>query len=292
MRELSAQRVPFVHAVVVRAQAPTSVRPGDDAIVLPDGAMEGFVGGQCTENSVRTAALGALHDQQSVLLRVLPEGETAFPDAPGARVVINPCLSGGAMEVFLEPRLPSPVVWIVGQSPIADAVANTAELLGYAAQRGADPTGATAVVIASHGHDEIESIRAGLEAGIGYIGLVASKRRADAVFADMELTENERARLRAPVGLDIGARTAPEIAVSIMAEVIAAIRLQHLGAAGGEVSGTDADPVIVEDPVCGMAVTVGPDAPHAIVDGVDVWFCGDACRARYLAGSEAVTSCS
>ncbi|WP_086010851.1 XdhC family protein [Sciscionella marina] len=288
MRELSTRRVPFVHAVVVRAQVPTSVRPGDDAIVLPDGVIEGFVGGQCAENSVRTAALGALHDRQSVLLRVLPEGETAFPDTPGARVVVNPCLSGGALEIFLEPLLPSPVLWIAGQSPIADAVTNMAELLEFAPRRTGEPTGATAVVIASHGHDETDSIRAGLEAGIGYIGLVASKRRAEALFAEMELTENERARIHAPVGLDIGARTAPEIAVSIMAEIIAAIRLEHLGVPGV----APAEPGIAEDPVCGMTVTVGPDTPHAVVDGADVWFCADTCRTRYLTGNRAVTPCS
>ena len=84
MAELSEQRVPFVHATVVRAEQPTSARPGDDAIILADGTMEGFVGGQCAEESVRAAALGALERGESLLLRVLPGGEGSFPDAPGA----------------------------------------------------------------------------------------------------------------------------------------------------------------------------------------------------------------
>lgn len=282
IRELTEHRVPFVHAVVVRAQVPTSVHAGDDAIVLSDGSIEGFVGGQCAENSVRTAALRALRDGQSVLLRVLPEGETAFPDAPGAEVVVNPCLSGGAMEIFIEPLLPPPVVWIVGDSPIAGAVERIAEVLDFVPTRTTDPAGVTALVIASHGHDETDSIRAALDAGVGYIGLVASKRRAATVLADMALTEHERSRIHSPAGADIGARTAPEIAVSILAEIIAAIRVQHVGVAENPAPDAPAEPRVVTDPVCGMTVTVGPDTPHAVVDGADVWFCADGCRRSHL----------
>ncbi|MGJ6967282.1 XdhC family protein [Streptosporangium sp. G11] len=231
MRELVADRVPFVHAIVVRAHFPTAVSAGDDAIVLPDGSIEGFVGGQCAESSVRTAALGALQDGRSVLLRVLPEGELDFPESPGARVVVNPCLSGGALEIFLRPLLPSPVLWIVGRSPIAEALAELAAPLDLTVRRAADgqgPAGATAVVVSSHGRDETTAIRAALDAGVGYVGLVASHRRGTAVLAEMDLTEAERRRIRSPVGLRIGARTAHEIALSILAEIIAAIRTQGL----------------------------------------------------------------
>ncbi|MFF3442612.1 XdhC family protein [Streptosporangium sp. NPDC002721] len=245
MRELVADRVPFVHAVVVRAHFPTAVNAGDDAIVLPDGSIEGFVGGRCAESSVRTAALGALQDGRSVLLRVLPEGELDFPESPGAQVVVNPCLSGGALEIFLRPLLPPPVLWIAGRSPIAEALAELAAPLDLAVRRASDgqgsrsdqgpvggqgpvddqgPVGATAVVVCGHGRDEIPAIRAALDAGVGYVGLVASHRRGTAVLAEMDLTEAERGRIRSPAGLPIGARTAHEIALSILAEIIAAIR--------------------------------------------------------------------
>ena len=102
-RELTGQRRPFVHATVVRAQAPTSARPGDDAVILDDGSIEGFVGGVCAESSVRAAALDTLRDGSTLLLRVLPDGSAEFPEAPGALVVVNPCLSGGAVEIFLRP---------------------------------------------------------------------------------------------------------------------------------------------------------------------------------------------
>ncbi len=119
MSELVAGGVPFAQATVVRVQSPTSVHAGDAAVILPDGSIEGFVGGHCTENSVRMAALDALDSGKSVLLRVLPEGEVAFPESEGARVVVNPCLSGGALEIFIQPQLPAPVIWVRGHSPIA-----------------------------------------------------------------------------------------------------------------------------------------------------------------------------
>jgi xanthine dehydrogenase accessory factor len=298
IQELAAGQVPFVHAVVVRAQIPTSVRAGDDAIVLSDGSIEGFVGGQCAESSVRTAALGALRDRQSVLLRVLPEGGEPFPDSPGARVVVNPCLSGGALEIFLEPLLPPPAVWLVGDSPIAESLAGFAGALDFTVRRGEDPDGprgATAVVIASHGRDETGSIRAALDNGVGYVAVVASRRRAAAILADMGLGAAERERVHAPAGLDIGARTAPEIAVSILAEIIAEIRDHGLrpaepGGAAGRGSPAEPEAVQATDPVCGMTVIVTAATPHAVVDGADVWFCGSGCREHYLQGGQGGTA--
>src|ERR1700729_1768157 len=123
-QQLLAARTPFVHATVVRAQPPTSAYPGDEAILLADGTIEGFVGGQCAQNSVRKAALGVLQAGESVLLRVLPDGDVHFPEAPGACVVVNPCLSGGALEIFLVPQVPPPLVRINGATPIADALAD------------------------------------------------------------------------------------------------------------------------------------------------------------------------
>src|SRR5919112_6509651 len=120
---LTRQRRPFVHATVVRAQEPTSARPGDAAVIIDDGTIEGFVGGLCAEGSVRAAALETLRDGRTLLLRVLPDGSAGFPETPGAQVVVNPCLSGGAIEIFLRPVLPAPVVRVVGGTPIADAVA-------------------------------------------------------------------------------------------------------------------------------------------------------------------------
>ena len=280
--ELTRTGVPFVQATVVRAQEPTSAHPGDRAIILADGTMEGFVGGQCAAGSVRTAALGVLDTGRSVLLRVLPDGTDSFPESPGATVVVNPCLSGGALEIYLEPLLPAPVVHVLGASPTADAVADLAPGLGFVVARGEDqaaPTGATAVVIATHG-DEAGPVRAALEAGVGFVGVVCSRTRGDALLAELDLTKADAARVHMHVGIDIGARTAPEVALSIMAAVVRGIRCEGLTPRLRPVTPSVARAV---DPVCGMTVTIAPDSPHATVDGVEHWFCGTGCRDRFLA---------
>jgi xanthine dehydrogenase accessory factor len=281
MAELSELRVPFVHATVVRAEQPTSARPGDDAIILADGTMEGFVGGQCAEESVRAAALGALERGESLLLRVLPGGEGTFPDTPGAFVTVNPCLSGGALEIFLEPQVPAAVLSIVGTSPIANAVADLAEPLGFAVVRAAPDAsqrGAVATIICSLGHDEELAIRGALDAQVGLIAVVASHRRGSALLDAMGLTDAERARIRTPAGIEIGAHTPAEIALSILAQVVQAIRVDGLKA---QSEGLPTPPQQVIDPVCGMTVIVRSDTPHLVVDDVDHWFCNPGCRTRF-----------
>ena len=281
--ELTSARVPFVHATVVRSQEPSSARPGDDAVILGDGRIEGFVGGQCAEESVRAAALDSLASGESLLLRVLPDGGEHFPESPSARVVVNPCLSGGALEIFLEPTLPAPLLAVVGSTPITDALVMMAGPLGFVGRQhepGQLPPGATAVVVGTHGHGEAETIRAALDAGVGFVGLVASPKRGREVLASIELTDDERARVRTPVGLDIGARTPEEIALSILAELVQAVRREGLRAAAGEP--TDV-PQQVIDPVCGMTVVVGPDTPHYRDAEGDHWFCATGCRDTYLA---------
>ena len=279
-RELTVSRKPFVHATVVRAQEPTSARAGDDAVILSDGSIEGFVGGQCAESSVRAAALDTLRDGRTMLLRVLPDSAAGFPETPGALVVVNPCHSGGAIEIFLQPVLPAPVLRLVGSTPISAAVATLGAFLDFEVFSSGGFDGATAVVVAGLGKDEEPAIRAALDQGVGFIALVASRKRGAAVLAGMGLTEQERARIHTPAGVDIGARTPQEIALSIMSEVVRAIRVDGLAPAVGV---SLARPQQAIDPVCGMTVLVGPETPHARVDGLDYWFCGPGCLAGFTA---------
>jgi xanthine dehydrogenase accessory factor len=277
--QLMAVRTPFVHATVVRAEQPTSAHAGDEAIVLADGTIEGFVGGQCAQNSVRQASRCVLQTGESVLLRVLPDTEEQFPETPGATVVVNPCLSGGALEIFLAPWLPPPVVGIAGGTPIADKLAEVCALVGFDVRRDLreDCAGLTAVVIASHGGPEADTIRSALDAGVGYVGLVASRIRGAAVLSELKLTDAERTRVHTPAGLDIGAKTAAEIAVSIVADLICGVRIGGLRA----VAVAPAPPATAVDPVCGMTVTIGPDTECMRLDGVDYWFCSRACHASF-----------
>lgn len=282
LAELNSQGTPFVQATVVRAQCPTSARPGDAAIVLADGSIEGFIGGQCAEGSVRAAAVPLLETNQTLLLRILPEGGTEYPDGEGAVTVVNECLSGGAIEIFLEPKLPAPRLAIVGNTPIADALNLFGGHLGFRADPAGpelpDMRGALAVLISSHGRNEPEAIRAALDADVGFIGLVASPKRGSAVLAELTLTPEERARVHSPVGFDIGAKTAEEISLSILASVVQAVRQGGL-----KPPATDSPPLPQSaiDPICGMTVRVAPDTAHLELDGVDHWFCNPGCRTRF-----------
>jgi xanthine dehydrogenase accessory factor len=287
---LAAERIPFVAATVVRAQHPTSVRAGDSAIVLGDGTIEGFVGGACAESSVRLQALRVLETGEPLLLRIVPEGADEGAAAEGAIVVRNDCLSGGALEIFLEPRLPAPRITVVGETPIAFALASIGERLGYDVVVSAgspELSDDAALVVASHGRDEEGALAAALEAGVPYVGLVASRTRGAAVRDGLSAAgvPEERVRmLRTPAGLPIGAVTPEEIAVSILAEIVAARHEQpHVAAA----------PAAAVDPVCGMSVVVAPATPHLDHNGLTFYFCGEGCLhafeadpARHLAHSQ------
>ncbi|GAB3932970.1 XdhC family protein [Micromonospora vulcania] len=279
-RELTVSREPFVHATVVRAQGPTSARPGDAAVIRADGSIEGFVGGVCAESSVRAAALDALRDGDALLLRVLPDGAAPFPEGPGARVVVNPCHSGGAIEVFLRPMLPAPALRVVGDTPIGTAVTTLAAFLDFDVATSDDYAGCTAVVVAGLGRGEQDAIRSALDAGVRFVALVASRQRGAVVLDELGLTDAERARVHTPAGLAIGARTPQEVALSIMSEVVRAIQVDGLAPASGAPA---VRPQQAVDPVCGMTVLVGPETPHARVDGQDFWFCCAGCLASYTA---------
>ncbi|MGY1603894.1 XdhC family protein [Geodermatophilus sp. SYSU D00815] len=276
---LARARVPFVQATVVRASRPTSAHAGDTALVRADGVIDGFVGGQCAEASVREYGLKVLSGGEPLLLRIVPDGVGTAPDEEGAVTVANPCLSGGSVEIFLEPRVPAPRVVVVGGSPIADALAELGRPLGLAVERGDDvtPEDAEAVVVASHGTGEEPALAAALRAGVPYVGLVASRRRGAAVLASLDVPDELRQRVRTPAGLDIGARTAAEIALSVLAEIVATRRSRP---ASPE---PVAAPASAVDPVCGMTVAAVGSSLHADVDGVRTWFCGEGCRRAFLA---------
>jgi xanthine dehydrogenase accessory factor len=262
---------PYVEAVVVRASRPTAARPGDRAIIRPDGTIEGFVGGSCADETVRLHALRALETGEPILVRIVPAHAQERGRTPslqdGAVVVANPCLSGGALEVFLEPHLPAPRVAVVGDSPVARALRDLLPSAGFALGD-EEPFG---VVVASLGHEDEDAVAAALAAGADYVGLVASRRRGAAVLEALDI---EPRRVSTPAGLDIGARTPAEIAVSIIAELISARRARLVAPA--PVTAT------AVDPVCGMTIVLGADTPTAEHAGETVAFCGEGCRSAFL----------
>lgn len=285
---LRAERVPFVHATVVLAERPTSAKPGDSAVVFADGTIEGFVGGTCAESTVRAQSLALLDSGDPLLLRITPSPEEETEPRPDRLTVHNPCLSGGTLEIFLEPVVPAPLLLVHGDSPTATALAGLGQRLGYQVHPGvgADLTSAAAVVCASHGRDEEEVLTAALTAGVPYVALVASPKRGESVVASLAVDEAARARVHTPAGLDIGARTPEEIALSILAEMVA----ERRRASGRPVEehrheehGAAAPPGTAVDPVCGMTVATVETSLHLDHEGVRYWFCGSGCLRAFAA---------
>ena len=245
-QELAEAGEPHARATVVRAQRPTSAEAGDTALVLADGTIEGFVGGDCAEHSVRVYGVKAIETGEPILLRILPFTDGTHEEVTsesGSVTVQNPCMSGGAIEVFLEPVLRSPRLHVEGDTPIARAL------------RG------------------LGALRRGLEAGVPYVALVASRRRGAGVIAELRgdgVADELLERIDTPAGLDLGARTPAEIAVSILARIVEVRRRETRVAAAVAVTAVD--------PICGMTVTVGAATPSLVHDGQTVHFCGEGCR--------------
>jgi len=265
--ELAEQRVPFATATVVRVERPTSAKPGNTALVLQDGTIEGFVGGDCAEQSVRDYALRAIESGESLLLRVVPFGGE---EERGVVTVQNPCLSGGMIEVFVEPVVPAPRVLVEGDMPISHA------LVRLGAELGLDMVGGDfdvrpddlALIAAGHGREELPALKAALDAELPYVGLVASRRRGQGVLGELRsdgVPQERLDRIDTPAGLDIGARTPEEIALSILARIV-------------EVRRRPSETITAIDPVCGMTVTVVPGTPSLEHDGEIVYFCREGCK--------------
>jgi xanthine dehydrogenase accessory factor len=234
-------------ATVVAVRRPTSARPGARGLIHPDGSIEGFVGGSCARPLVIREGLRAMADGQPRLLRISKELPSDSRRGDGVVDEIMTCHSGGTLEIYVEPHLPAPALWIAGTSPIAGALAELGLGMGFdvtvvdpVAEGGhlpdairviagddfavlPTPTVGPYVVVASQGTWDEEAVLSALRLEPAYVGLVASPTRAETVRAWLlgEGVEPERvAALRAPAGLDLGAEGAAEVAVSILAELV------------------------------------------------------------------------
>lgn len=278
MELLLAERAPFVTATVVRAMSPTSVHPGDSALVLADGTIEGFVGGVCAQASVRLHAARVLETGEPIILRLEPGAGEESPE-DGIVVDRNPCLSGGTMEIFLEPQVPALRMLVAGETPIARALAKVASAAGYdvacADPEALEPSESdSAVIVASHGESEEALLARALEAGVGYVALVASDTRGAAVRESLDLPDALREQLHTPAGLAIGALTPEEIAISILAEFVS----KHIAGPPASV-----EPVVTAtDPICGMTVAASDSTLHADIGGERFYFCSEGCRTAWV----------
>ena len=259
---LAAQGEPFALATVVNVERPASARRGDHAIVTPDGALVGGVGGACTEPTVVREGLAALANGEARLVRV--EGG---------------CASEGTIEVLVEPQVPAPLLTVIGDSPAGRTLARLAQVIGWRVETELSAQ-ADAVVVASMGQGDENALASALAGAAGYVGLVASAKRGSAVLAELRgrgLDEEALARIRCPAGLDLGPSSQDEIAVAILAELVAWRHTRPASAA------QLVEAVEAVDPVCGMTVAIAGARETFVHDGRTYYFCGPGCRSRFEA---------
>ncbi len=271
----TACREPFATATVVRAEKPTSAKPGAKAIVTADGAIHGWIGGSCAAPTVVRESLEALVDRQPRLILISNE---PLPPRKGLRQIPMTCVSGGALEIYIEPVLPREQLVVIGTTPVARALASLGAGLNFevtTSLEGVTVDEHTHIVVATRGEGDEEAVTLALQTPAPYVALVASRKRGDAVVAAAMASGVSKPRalgLHYPAGLDIGARTEEEIALSILAEIV---RDRPAAAAAPEV----AEAI---DPICGMTVAVTPHALSAIHEGTTFYFCAESCRRRFL----------
>jgi xanthine dehydrogenase accessory factor len=285
-QELRRQRRAFALATVVRCERPTSAHPGDQALITDDGHLTGWIGGSCAEPVVVREALRAIQTERSCLVRLGPPDVRPAVAPDGVVVYPMTCHSGGTLEVFVDPCLPRPQAVLVGDAPVIETLAVLADAAGFAVARdlnAATLDARTYVVVATHGEADDEALADALRSPAGYVALVASRRRAEACRETLMaegLTRKEVARLKAPAGLDLGATTPAQIAVSIVAEMV-----QHACAtapmAREEALSPISAPMAVVDPVCGMTVEPTVGTPSLVHEGTTYYFCCAGCRRQF-----------
>jgi xanthine dehydrogenase accessory factor len=249
----------FALATVVRTVAATAAKAGAKAIIRADGTIsEGWIGGGCARAAVLKAAREAIADGRPRLVSVQPpdvlqaQGYKAGDEQGGIRFVKNMCPSQGTMDVFVEAVLPRPQIVVAGSSPVAVALADLGRRVGFAvtvcvpaAEQAAfaaadrriegfalpvDDDGPRFVVVSTQGRGDEAALQAALAIDAAYVAFVGSRRKAEALrksLAARGVAPERLARLKTPAGLDLGAITPDEIAISILAEIIAARRGGH-----------------------------------------------------------------
>lgn len=288
--ELARQGEKFALATVVWRQAPSSGHQGARAIITADGEIDGWIGGACAEPVVIREAQRVIAEGEPQLILLgapeefghVPEGMVAVPMA---------CQSEGALQLYIEPVLATPHLLVVGRSPMATTLVDLASVLGWRAELvpseefGEEPFDPSSIVIvATQGHDDEDTLERAVRAEPAFVGLVASSKRGDAVLGyltDRGVPAELLDRVHVPVGLDLGHTSHTEIAVAVLAELVALKAKGELSSASAEetLSGTGPDTAI--DLVCGMTVTADDSGRPYEYEGTTYYFCAPGCRTAF-----------
>jgi len=300
--ELSRRHQPFLVATVVWARGPSSGKRGSSAIIDADGNVTGWIGGACAEPVVRREARESIADGKPRLLFLGTPEDIREVSRPDVISVPISCTSEGALEVFLEPMLPQPHVVAVGRSPAVRTLTHLAAALDWRVTvidddgRPEDHPGAsevvtaltmpegvdsrTSIVIATQGHYDEPALEAALATDAGYIGLVASAKRAETVLgylSDRGVPKEQLDRITAPAGIDLGPIQHREIGLAVLAELVAMRAVGELSDGAPSVEPAH----VTIDPVCGMEVEVATARWITEHKGETYYFCAPGCKTAF-----------
>jgi len=314
-----AQGSNFAIAQVIDRIAPSSGKVGDKALILETGELIGWIGGGCVRGIVVKEALDVIKSKRYRRVRISPEGGTR--ETESYKEYIMSCQSKGTVELMIEPVIPQPEIIVVGKSNIARKLVQMAAAADFRVSVMATDADTqtfpdanqvsgevkfdaiqsipnTHIIVTTQGEDDELSVKKALQSPVNYVGFVASKKKAEDIKVYLEkegITADRIAELRSPVGLDINAKLASEVAISILAEVIDHFRNKKKantlggsccgGSKTSETQTTAAEDKFAEDyyinPVCN--VPVSKKNPKHIVEyqGEKVYFCCDGCKVSF-----------
>lgn len=284
--ELSRHGEEFALATVVWRQGPSSGQSGSRALITAAGHLYGWIGGACAEPVVIREAQRVIAERKAKLLLLGASGQFDGEVPDGMVAVAISCQSEGAMQVYIEPVIPTPHLTIVGRSPMVHTLAELARALGWRSEvqdgpdlRAADLHTRSVVIVATQGQGDEEAVERAVSASPAFVGLVASRRRGEAVLgylADRGVPRDLLDRAHVPVGLDLGHTTHREIAVAVLAQLV---QLRAAGKLLPPVPAAAPKPAAeVRDPVCGMTVRADASSHPFEHDGVTYHFCCVGCR--------------
>ena len=309
---------PYAIATVIRAEKPTSAKVGAKVIITEDGNLTGWIGGSCAEPTVKREAKKALQDGQPRFIRLCPAEKMGQAPQEGVIEIALTCISGGTLEIYIEPQLAQPHLVVIGHLATAEALVSLGKDLGWRISLlgldvtperfpGADQivdeldfaklsiTRNTYVIVASHGNYDEDMLVAALQSEAPYVALIGSKKRANAILEYLQeanLSQEQIARLKYPAGLDFGAVTPEEIALSILAEIIqrrrqSTLAIQDNSPASIPILSNLQLPIAqvpaleAIDPVCGMTVEIATAHFTSEYQGKTYYFCAAGCKRSF-----------
>jgi len=291
-------------AVVVRREAPTSGKPGDKAIITQDGNVKGWIGGGCTKGIVIKEALAAIKEQTPRLVRIHPSDN--LEEQQGVKNYKMTCMSGGSVDVYIEPIMPVSKLRIFGRSHIAMALCNIATAAGFEVNVVTDlaeeemftsaksvqplkgfeskPAPGEYTVVCTQGENDANSLLAAVQMNPRYLAFVASRKKANSILMGLkrqDVPHEQLVKIKTPAGIDINAKTPEEVAISILAEIIREKR-------NGESSSNNVmqeEKELQEDlyinPVCKIPVQKSTAKYILEYEGEKVYFCCDGCKESF-----------